>query len=60
MGLSPDVMIPIPPLAPKTQHPLIPSHPLRLAQERNSLQQERKELCQELREATECREVGAA
>lgn len=58
--MSPDVMIPNPPLPPKTQHPLIPSHSLRLAQERNSLQQECKELCQELREATECREVGAA
>lgn len=60
MGLSPDVMIPIPPLAPKTQHPLIPSHPLRLAQERDSLQQECDQLSQELQEATECREVGAA
>lgn len=60
MGLNPDVLSPIPPLVPKTQHPLIPSYPLRLAQERNSLQQERQELRQELGEATECREVGAA
>lgn len=62
VGLSPDVLSPSPPLGPQnTARPdPIPSHPHRLARERNSLQQECKELCQELREATECREVGAA
>ena len=39
---------------------LIPSHPCRLAREREGLQLERDGLCRELREATECREVGAA
>lgn len=50
----------LPPLAPKTWHPLTPSHPRRLARERDTLQQECNGLCQELRESTECREVGAA
>jgi len=50
----------LPPLIPRMRYPLTPSPSRRLARERDTLQRERKGLCQELREATECREVGAA
>ena len=65
MGLSPGAghyPLPhlLPPLAPRTRHPLTLSRSYRLAQERDALQQDCNGLRQELREATECREVGAA